>query len=122
MRELGGAKRYFKYAECEKGQILVNNGRYIRDFQGKFGIQHELMDDDGVITVLNSAGQLNWLIDTYVQVGDHIRIAYDGMSVLEAGPMKGKDAHNFKVHDMSEESEPESESLDGSDSDNDFDL
>jgi hypothetical protein len=121
-REIGGQKRYYKYNECEKGQVLVNNGRFIRSFQGKFGIQWEYMDDDGIVTVLNSAGQLNWKMETYVQPGDQVKVVYDGMSLLTKGPMAGKDAHGFKVSDMGEESEPALDSSNGDAEDDDYDL
>jgi hypothetical protein len=121
-REIGGQKRYYKYNECKKGDVLVNNGRFIRSFQGKFGIQWEYMDDDGIVTVLNSAGQLNWKMETYVQPGDQVKVVYDGMSLLTKGPMAGKDAHGFKVSDMGEESEPALDSSNGDAEDDDYDL
>ncbi len=94
-KEIAGNKKYFKYAECEVGQVLVE-GRFIRDFQGRFGIQYEFENKDGEIHVLNSSGQLNYKME-FVKPNEIVQVIYDGMILLTKGPMKGKDAHQFKV-------------------------
>ena len=97
--EIGGRKIYTKYADCKPGQVLVD-GKFLRDFQGKYGIQWEFLGNDGEIHVLNSAGQLNYKMDAYVSPGDMVQIIYQGMILLDKGPMSGKDSHQFKLIDM----------------------
>ena len=93
---ISGAKKYFKYSECKKGDVLVDGGSYIGSEQGKFGIQH-LFDVAGTTTVLNSAGQLNKFIDEKLVSGDKVRVTYDGTFTLTKGQMAGKDCHQFIV-------------------------
>lgn len=100
-QEIAGSKTYIKYKDCEAGDVLVE-GKFRRDFQGRFGIQYEFEKDNGDIVVLNSAGHLNYKMD-FISEGMKVKIIYDGVSILENGPMKGKSAHQFKVfRDMSE--------------------
>jgi hypothetical protein len=98
-KEIGGQKKYFKYADCKPGDVLVD-GKFLRDFQGKYGIQWEYLDNSGEVVVLNSAGQLNYKMDAYVSPGDMVQIIYEGMITLDKGPMSGKDSHQFKLIDM----------------------
>ena len=97
-RSVGGQKKYFKYAECEKGQILVQ-GKYVGTSPNKFGKDnHDFRPTDGGPTVcLNSAGHLNYLIDNNVQVGDMVQVTYDGKDILDQGAFKGKEVHKFDV-------------------------
>lgn len=97
--EIGGRKIYCKYAEKKPGDVLVD-GKFLRDFQGKYGIQWEYLDNSGEVVVLNSAGQLNYKMDAYVNPGDMVQIVYEGMITLDKGPMSGKDSHQFKLIDM----------------------
>ena len=97
--EIGGRKIYCKYAQKKPGDVLVD-GKFLRDFQGKYGIQWEFLGNDGEIYVLNSAGQLNYKMDAYVSPGDMVQIIYEGMILLDKGPMSGKDSHQFKLIDM----------------------
>ncbi len=124
-REIGGSKKYFKYADLEPGFVLVD-GKFIRSFQGKYGIQWEFLNNDGEVHVLNSAGQLNYKLETYCQPGDMVKIIYEGMIVLEKGPMAGKDSHQFKILDQGSEerTEPvaEDEPASGDEDDDDYDL
>ena len=94
--EVGGAKRYLKYAECDPGDVLIE-GEFLRDFQGKFGIQYEFEEvGTGEIVVLNSSGQLNYKME-FIKPGQKVKIIYEGMERLTKGAMKGKDAHQFTV-------------------------
>lgn len=93
---VSGGRKYFKYAECSKGDVLVPEGTYIGSEEGKFGIQH-LFDVDGETVCLNSAAQLNHCIDTKIKPGDKVIVTYDGKVVLTKGNMKGKDCHQFVV-------------------------
>ena len=104
-REVGGQKVYYKFNECEKGQVLVE-GTYRKTILGKFGDQYEYMSDDGKIVVLNAAGQLAYKMD-FMKEGTKCKIVYDGSIILEKGKMKGKSAHQFIV--MAEENYGEEE-------------
>ncbi len=110
-KEVAGNKKYFKYGECEVGQILVE-GRFIRDFQGRFGIQFEFEHKDGEIHVLNSAGQLNYKME-FIKPGQVVQVIYKGMITLDKGPMKGKDSHQFEV--LRDDDDEIEESVDGPD-------
>ncbi len=108
--KIGGVKKYIKYAECEKGDVLVE-GTFLKDFQGKYGVQYEFNGKDG-ITVLNSSGHLNYLMD-FVNEGDKVKIVYDGTVEMTKGPMKGKMAHQFELYrDSSSDPEAETEEVD----------
>lgn len=91
----GGERKYFKYSECNKGDVLVDGGTYLGTEQGKFGIVH-LFDVAGETYVLNSAGQLNYHLDK-IATGTKCRIVYDGKTKLTKGTMAGKDANQFIV-------------------------
>lgn len=97
----GGSFKYVKYAECEEGQVLAE-GTYLGHRQGTYGIQHQIKEDSGDITVLNSSGHLNWLLENLATPGDCVRVTYDGMVKVPKGPMKGKASHQF-VLELDEE-------------------
>lgn len=89
---------YFKYKECKPGQCLVSNGIYCGPEEGKFGVQHKFQSrDDGKITILNSSGHLNWLLEEHVEVGSVVNVYYREEITLTKGAFKGKPAHNFDL-------------------------
>tara|TARA_Y100001954_G_scaffold237041_1_gene299524 strand:- start:1324 stop:1716 length:393 start_codon:yes stop_codon:yes gene_type:complete len=90
-----GDTKYFKYKECEPGQMLVT-GEFIKEFEGLYGTQYEYLDDDGSPVVLNAAAKLNAKMK-FANPGDRVRIEYDGETEVMTGPMKGKPMHLFKV-------------------------
>lgn len=100
-RKIGGPKQYFKYSECEKGQVLVEGAKYIGRSPNKFGNEnHDFKPlEGGPIICLNSAGQLNWLMENHVVEGDLVRVVYEGKSTIETKghAMEGKEAHSFTV-------------------------
>lgn len=97
-QKVAGARKYFKYAECEQGQRLVVEGLYVGPEQGKYGVQHVFKQKDKEVVVLNSSGHLNWLLENYASAGTSLcNVIYDGKTVLDKGPMKGKEAHRFEL-------------------------
>lgn len=97
--ELVSAPKYFKYPELKKGQVLIQKGKYLESKQGKFGVQHYFEEiESSERKVLNSSGQLNYLVDSYLAEGDICKIVYEGKVVLDKGAMKGKEAHNFQLY------------------------
>ncbi len=110
MQEVGSKTNYFKYAECEEGQTLVDKMVYKGESQGRFGRQNNFVGG-GEKTVLNSAGQLNYKLDEFVTEGDTVSVIYDGTEILESGSFKGKSVHNFKVilHDEIKNEAPKEE-------------
>lgn len=96
--KVGGIKKYFKYKECEPGQVLVT-GKYIGRSPNKFGKDnHDFKPEDGGPTVcLNSAGHLNYLLETYCNVGDTVQVIYEGEEILDKGNYAGKASHQFEV-------------------------
>jgi hypothetical protein len=51
---------------------------------------------EGTTVVVNGAGNLNFVMKN-VGPGDLCQIAYNGKVVIQGGPRKGKEAHNFEV-------------------------
>ena len=94
-KEVGGQKKYFKFKECEIGEVLVD-GEYHREIMGKYGIQYEFLNNDGEIHVLNGSGQLKYKMD-FIREGDKVQITYEGEIELTKGAMAGKSAHQFKI-------------------------
>ena len=90
--------KYFKYAELNKGDVLIEEGKYLQTKEGKFGPQHYFEEKDGSKVCLNSAGQLNYLIDDNLYAGRACKIVYAGKVLLEKGAMAGKEAHNFDLY------------------------
>ena len=95
--ELISQPKYFKFAELNKGDVLIEEGVYLETKEGRFGPQHYFEDADGERKVLNSSGQLNYLIDSYLTEGDKCKIQYQGKIELTKGAMKGKSAHQFDL-------------------------
>lgn len=117
-KEVAATKKYFKYAECDVGDVLVE-GTFLREFMGKYGVQYEFEDTEtGNIHVLNGSGGLKYKME-FVREGDDVRIVYDGMVTLEKGPMAGKSCHNFKLFRAADD---ETTSDEGEGSDDEFDL
>jgi len=97
-KKVAGARKYFKYTECEKGQKLVSAGVYVGPEEGKFGTNHIFRQDDGQVVSLNSSGHLNWLLENYATPGRTVcNVIYGGKEVLQKGSMKGKEAHRFEL-------------------------
>lgn len=97
-KKVAGARKYYKYAECSKGQKLIAAGLYVGPEEGKFGINHIFRQDDGQVVSLNSSGHLNWLMESHTTPGKTIcNVYYDGKEVLQKGAMKGKEAHRFEL-------------------------
>lgn len=89
--------KYFKYPECQAGDVLVNEGKYLETKEGKYGPQHYFEEESGEKICLNSAGQLNFLIGDNLWKGRKCKIVYKGKVELTKGPMSGKEAHNFDL-------------------------
>lgn len=98
LRKVGGPKKYFKYEECKKGQVLVY-GKYIGRSPNKFGKENfDFKPVEGGATVcLNHSGHLAYLIETYCNVGDVVQVVYNGKQKLDKGPYKGKESHQFEL-------------------------
>lgn len=97
-KKVGGPKQYYKYTECEPGQVLVV-GKYLGRTPNKFGKENfDFMPlDGGQVVCLNHAGQLEKRIEEYVEVGDTVRVTFLGKQVIEKGTWAGKEANQFEV-------------------------
>ncbi len=91
-----GNFKYIKYAECEAGKPIAT-GTYLGTRQGTYGIQHQVRDDKGDVTVLNSSGHLNYLLENNISKGDYIQVIYVGTEEMTKGKYKGKEMHQFEV-------------------------
>lgn len=93
------APTYFKYAELNPGDVLIEKGTYLETKEGKYGAQHYFEEtSNSERKVLNSSGQLNYLVDTYLKEGTVCKIVYKGKVLLSKGAMSGKEAHNFDLY------------------------
>jgi len=91
-------KKYFRYKECKKGQVLIKEGLYIGDSPNQFGRDnHDFKEKDGTVVSLNASGQLDYILQNNVKIGDTVKVVYQGTSTLEKGRYKNKEAHNFEV-------------------------
>jgi hypothetical protein len=97
IRSVTGSKKYFRYADCEDGEMLIENGVYLGETEGRYGIQHEFRLQDGTVVVLNSAGHLNFQLQHYVKPGQACWVVYSGKGEVPSGPLKGKMFHRFDV-------------------------
>lgn len=95
--KVSGSKKYFKYSECKKGDVLVSSGTYLGIEEGKFGIEHNYKLPSGEIVVLNSAGKLNYLMSKFASAGTVCNVIYGGKIVLQKGDFKGKESHDFDL-------------------------
>ena len=97
-REVAGRKNYVKYADCTKGDVLVD-GTFLRKVMGKYGYEYEFeCGETGNIICLGHAGHLKWKMESGdVREGEKIEVVYDGKSVIESGQWKGTESHQFKV-------------------------
>jgi len=60
----------------------------------------------GKVVGLNSNGKLDKAMDA-AEVGKMYQVEYEGMSTIEKGKYKGKDAHSVSVEEVEEETEEE---------------
>ena len=92
-------KKYYKYKECEEGQVLVT-GKYLGTSPNKFNADKpnfDFADEDGTIVCLNSAGHLSWLVNTYLKPGQLCRVTFAGKDTLSKGTFKGKEVNRFEL-------------------------
>lgn len=97
-KTVGGPKTYFNYPKCTAGQELVV-GVYVGRSFNKFGKENfDFEPLDGSQTVsLNHAGQLEKKMDENVEVGDIVRVVFEGKKVMTGGDYEGKEANQFLV-------------------------
>lgn len=86
--------KYYKYPKCEDGDVLIE-GKYVKSEEGKFGIQHFFMSEDGQTVCLNKAGMLDKFVENSLWPGRKCRITYTGKHEIEKGAYAGKEAHTF---------------------------
>jgi len=95
-KEVGGVKTYIKWTDCKKGQVVIDGAKYIRSFEGKYGVQYEFITNEGEIIVINKAGQLDYKMD-FIRPGAKVHITFEGKIRLEKGTYAGKDSNQFTV-------------------------
>lgn len=75
--------------------------------------------DEKIVVGLNSSGKLDQAMEQ-VEIGDMIQVEYKGMSTIEKGKYKGKDAHDIEVDLVEEDGDDdEGESDDDGETDDD---
>ena len=91
-----GMKKYFKLAECEAGQVLVQ-GIYTGKELNKFNTNNYNFRPEEGPTVSLSGGHLTYLMENNVKEGDLCQVTYLGTELLDKGAFKGKSSHQFEV-------------------------
>jgi hypothetical protein len=94
-----GTPKFKKYTEAKAGDVLVT-GIYRGDYPNKFNADkpnHKFEIKGRQMIVLPAAGQLDYLMDENVIVGDLVRVIYLGQEEMEKGNFKGKKANKFEV-------------------------
>ena len=91
-----GRTKYFKYRECEVNQVLAY-GKYVREFEGQYGTQYEILDRSGAPHVLNGNADLKRKMDLYTPEKHIVKVVYKGEEPITKGRMAGKSMHLFEV-------------------------
>jgi len=97
-----GQKKYYKLAECKKGQILVE-GKYVGVTEAgptsmyPGSLTYNFKPLDGSATVGLSGGQLGYLLEENAREGDIVQVTYQGMEKIDKGRFAGKDSHQFTI-------------------------
>ncbi len=121
---------YRKWSEWDAGDILIGTykGSQIDNYdkpnwlvevvEAQFSNAKEAKKIADQIIGLNSTGKLDKAMDQ-VEIGQMIQLEYKGMSTIEKGKYKNKDAHDIEVdlvtEDNGEEDEGEEEETDEED-------
>jgi hypothetical protein len=75
--------KYVNLKETKPGTVIVNNGTYLKKFSGGMGpygerfSYHFRLDNEDVVGV-PASGQLNWLIENNLSVGQRAMLTYNG--------------------------------------------
>lgn len=99
-KKVSGAVKYYRYAECQPGQLLVE-GTFLGEREGKYGKEYEFRDVSGELVVLNKAGHLDWLMKKHAKPladGVPCQIYYADRNTLTSGKFAGKEAHRFDLY------------------------
>lgn len=91
-----GRTKYFKYRECEVDEVLAY-GKYVREFEGQYGTQYEILDRSGAPHVLNGNADLKRKMDLYTPEKHIVKVVYKGEEPITRGRMAGKSMHMFEV-------------------------
>jgi hypothetical protein len=82
-----------------KGEILT--GTFVEGIQNQFNkdkLDYKFKrESDGATVVINSTGSLSYQMRNVIP-GTLCQVLYNGKETITKGPMKGKEAHNFKVN------------------------
>lgn len=75
--------KYVSLKETKPGTVIVENGAYVKKFNGGTGpygdrISYHFRLDNGDMVGVPASGQLNWLVENNLSVGQKCRIVYNG--------------------------------------------
>lgn len=78
-----------------KGTVV--EGVFKEVVKNKFGLQdYKFITEDGNTVIVNRCGSLDYQMKN-VSPGEFVQLNYTGKIILENGPMKGKESHQFEV-------------------------
>ena len=87
-----------KLAEAGTTGVILE-GTFVGSVPNSFDDQkldYKFEKEDGGLVILNGAGNLNYNMKQ-VDIGEYIRVSYEGKQEITKGAYKGRSAHNFKV-------------------------
>ncbi len=94
-----GTPKFTSYKEAKEGDVLVA-GIYRGDYPNKFNSDrpnHKFECQGREIIVLPAAGQLDYLIKEQINVGDLVRVYFEGKEEMPSGVYKGKPVNKFSI-------------------------
>lgn len=100
------APKFFNLKEIEKGTVLVERGKLVKeDISEKYGNrQFYFMDEDKQLKCLNG-GQLAYIVDQH-NLADgkkEVKITFDGKTKLDSGKYAGKEANQYIIELVNED-------------------
>jgi hypothetical protein len=96
-----GQKQYFKLDSCEKGQVLVEEAKYLGSKENRMypgTVNFEFRELSGGPDKVLSGGHLKWLLEQNAKEGDICRVTYLGKDKLpETSKFAGRLSHQFDL-------------------------
>lgn len=90
-------RQYVGYKDMAPNTVCVE-GWYIGTSTSKYNhpVWH-FRTAEGKAISLNSAGHLDYSMETHAKEGDYCKVTYLGKKLVTSGAMKGKEAYNFRL-------------------------
>ena len=94
-QEVGAARDYKPWSQLQPGEIVVE-GWYLQTYQGQYGDNYEILQENGKCFGLNRSGQTAYKIAN-LEPGDFIQVKFGGKIACPTGKFKGKPTNDVSV-------------------------